>query len=142
MRRSKYRLLLQNIPPYSNYTEVDLPVVTTTQQVSSTAAQTVNGRLVFDPSDFDMEHIGSFVAVCEWESAASGSIVLYDETNGTTIATLASPTAATQYTISTQDITQYLKSLTSPITIVVQATGSTAGAITVHKVTIKATAKL
>ena len=142
MRKSKYRLLLVNFPGYYNFFTEESTFLVNSQSVTDTTLTSLNGTLKFDPSKYDLTKIEKFEAQVEWESAGAGDIDVYDATNGTKIADVATPSAATSYTVTTVDITSYLVGLTSPIDIVIQAAGDGTNAVTVHKASLKAYFKL
>ena len=142
MRKSKYRLLLINFPGYHNLATEETAFLVNSQSVTSSTLTSLSGTLRFDPSKYNMDKIEKFEVQVEWESGGAGDIDVYDSTNATKVADVATPSGATGYTISVVDVTSYFKGLTAPADIVIQAAGDGTNAVTVHKASLRAYVRL
>lgn len=119
-----------------------LPIVTNDQSISSSSLTTLNGKFPIDVDEYNLSRIAEATVVVEWESAGSGDIDLYDETNSTKVTDVATPTGATSYTVTEVDITNWFTGLTSDVTVVIQVAGDGTNNVTVHKAYIKLVYKI
>lgn len=112
--------------------EIAIPLVTEAQSVTSTTLTTLNGQHIWNPSGWNRNRIVKVEVELEWESGGSGDIDLYNVTDGTKLADLVAPTAATAKTIQRIDVTSAVKGLTASKTLAIQAAGDGTNAVTVY----------
>ena len=113
-----------------------LPIVTSSESVTDSTLTTLSQRAMWRGSLLNMERVVKIEAEVDWESGGSGDLDLYDVTNGTKIADLATPDAATSRDTRRYDVTDAVKALTSDVVIGLQAAGDGTNALTVYKATL------
>jgi len=116
--------------------EIALPIVTKDQSVTSATLATLIGRYIWRPSSWNHDLISKIEVELEYESAGAGDIDLYDVTNGSKLADLVTPTAATSHTVERIEVTDVIKALTENTKLGIQAAGDGTNALTVYKATL------
>lgn len=110
--------------------EIPLPIVVDKQSVTSATLTTLNGYAIWKYARW--KNISKVEVELEYESAGAGDIDLYNITDGSKLADLVAPSAATSHTISRIDVTSAITGLSADKTIGIQAAGDGTNAITVY----------
>jgi len=116
--------------------EISHPIVTKDQSVTSATLTTLIGYYLWRPSSWNGDLIAKVEVELEYESAGAGDIDLYNVSDGTKLADLATPTAAQTHTIIRADVTSAIKALSANKILGIQAAGDGTNALTVYKATL------
>jgi hypothetical protein len=110
-----------------------LPILTASESTTSSTLVTTNQRTIWRGSMINMDRVVKVEVEVDWASAGAGEIDLYNVTDASTIAVLATPSAATSRSTVQYDVTSQMKSITSDKVIALRIKGNGTNALTVYK---------
>ena len=112
--------------------EIAIPIVVDKQSVTSSTLATLDGYCKWDPDAWTAALIKKIYVELEYESAGAGDVDLYNLSDGSKLADLVAPSAATSHTITRVDVTTEVKALTAAKNLAIQAAGDGTNALDVY----------
>ena len=110
-----------------------LPILTQSESTTSSTLVTTNQRTIWRGSLINMDRVVKVEVEVDWGSAGAGEIDLYNVTDASRIAVLATPSAATSRSTVQYDVTSQMKAITRDKVIALQIKGDGTNALTVYK---------